>query len=130
MHVGKKSTLNKKTKNEIHRPQGRASVCGGTFASIQTVCHHVQNYVTKKVQAQWSRELKLSFIVEGAKHSRQQGCKAERCSTGKIFKKDKRRTKNFNYEYLRHDAFEVTKKKIESSKLCIYYLWTVWNFCI
>jgi hypothetical protein len=30
---------------------------------------------------------------------------------GKIFKKEKRREKIFNYEYFRYGAFEVTPKK-------------------
>jgi hypothetical protein len=52
----------------------------------------------------------LTFIVDSATYNRQQGYKAERRPKGKVFKKGKRREMIFNYEYLRHDAFEAKQK--------------------
>jgi len=99
MHVGTKSTLHKKPKNEIHRRQGRAVYVDDRLLRLKlsTVMHKIsQNKIKKKkIQAEWSCEFRLSFVVAGAKHNRHQRYKAERCRKGKKYLKEKYEERRF-----------------------------------
>jgi len=86
MYVGTKSTLHKKHKNKIHRPQRKALYVDDRLVWFKLSVVAKKNSInTKSFQAQWSCELELSFIVDGAAHNRHQGYKAERFPTGKKY---------------------------------------------
>jgi hypothetical protein len=111
VHVRTKSALRKEPKNEIQTRQGKdLYMVDRLLRFILSADKHKIPH-KKKFQAELSCELELSFIVKGATHNRFQGYKAERYPRGEILNKGKGKKEIFNYEYFRHDVFEVIQKK-------------------